>query len=448
MCVRERERERVSEPEGQRERERERVSLSVCKRERESEPEGQRERERTMDFYRSKKKKKKKDGEGEGRVVPKKKSGRSSEGNYVLSQWTNRLSPEWLQEHGRPRKYTVSVALPGSILRKVQTLELKTALVGQIARILALYEVDEVVVFIDSGYEQAGDPEKGPSVLMSRLLQYVEAPPYLRKKLFPVHRDLKFTGLMQSVDAPHHMMHKEDRSLYREGIVTDKPAGEGKCWVDIGTHDDVRIDHQLRQGIRVTVKLTEHKGKNHTASYEGEAVSPSEPREEYGIYWGYQTRLVRSFSEIFTGCPFATSSDGTYDFTIGHTTNRGLTAKMTNEGSVLQPLDRPNYTFSHDSGDDKHYLLVFGGAQGLEGCVEADESLSTVAANTDTLFDVYWNALPSNGARAVRTEEELIVSLSKITGIIKRGLAESSDGERGGDSSNNNNRGTGKKRKL
>lgn len=38
--------------------------------------------------------------------------------------------------------------------------ELKTALVGQIARILALYEVDEVVVFIDSGYEQAGDPEK------------------------------------------------------------------------------------------------------------------------------------------------------------------------------------------------------------------------------------------------------------------------------------------------
>ena len=70
---------------------------------------------------------------------------------------------------------------------------------------------------------------QGPSVQTSRLLQYVEAPPYLRKKLFPVHKDLKFAGLMQPVDAPHHMQHKEDRSLYREGIVTDKPAGEGRC---------------------------------------------------------------------------------------------------------------------------------------------------------------------------------------------------------------------------
>lgn len=46
-------------------------------------------------------------------------------------------------------------------------LELKTALVGQIARILALYEVDEVIVFIDSGYEQAGDPEKVSETLQT-----------------------------------------------------------------------------------------------------------------------------------------------------------------------------------------------------------------------------------------------------------------------------------------
>lgn len=337
------------------------------------------------------------------------------------SQWTNRLSPEWLKTNGRPRDYTLSVALPGSILRKAQTLELKTALVGQVARILAMYEVDEVVVFIDSGYEQAGDPEKGPSVQMSRLLQYVEAPPYLRKKLFPVHKDLKFAGLMPPVDAPHHMMHKDDRSMYREGIVTDKPAGEGKCWVDIGTFEDVRIDHPLRPGIRVTIKLTEQ--KDQSATFLCEAVSPTEPRELYGMYWGYQTRLVRTFSEVFTSCPFAgPDSDGSYDVTIGHTTNRGKTAQMTKEGTVLQPMDLPTFKFpdTGGSGGKKHYLLVFGGAQGLEGCVEADESLSTVAANTDTLFDYYWNALPTNGTRAVRTEEELLVSLCKISGIIQR----------------------------
>lgn len=321
---------------------------------------------------------------------------------------------------------------------------------------------------------------------MSRLLQYVEAPPYLRKKLFPVHRDLKFAGLMPPVDAPHHMQHKDDRSMYREGIVTDKPAGEGRCepsvliylqlmrcdallsctsylrhncsspllclitisftrcWVDIGTSEDVRIDHPLRPGIRVTIKLTET-SKDHSSSsstgYQCQAVSPNEPRETYGLYWGYQTRLVRSFSEIFSSCPFASpSSDGSYDFTIGHTTNRGKTASLTKEGTVLQPLDMPTYTFpdttsagdssgggklkSGKDEDCRHYLLVFGGAQGLEGCVEADESLSTIAANTDTLFDVYWNALPSNGTRAVRTEEELLVSLSKISAIIRRGQSQ------------------------
>jgi methyltransferase len=410
------------------------------------------------DFYRSKKKKKVADTGSlthqkpyGGGVTGQRQGGSNTDSSSSTfqqgpSQWTNRLSPEWLKSNGKPRNHTISVAIPGSIIRKAQTLELKTALVGQVARILALYEVDEVVVFIDSGYEQAGDPEKGPSVQMSRLLQYVEAPPYLRKKLFPVHKDLKFAGLMPPVDAPHHMMHKEDRSLFREGIVTDKPAGEGRCWVDIGTYEDVRIDHPLRPGIRVTIQLTEQKdqGLPQASSYQCQAVSPNEPREKYGLYWGYQTRLARSFSEIFSSCPF--SADGSYDITIGHTTNRGKTAQLTKEGTVLQPLDLPSYSFPEksssgsdggsgkdkdkdkDKDDSKHYLLVFGGAQGLEGCVEADESLSTIAAHADTLFDVYWNALPSNGARAVRTEEELLVSLSKVSGIIQRGLR----GGRGG----------------
>lgn len=388
------------------------------------------------EFYRSKKKKKVTDSGSQhqkpygGGITGQRQNSNSdpsasasSTFQQGTSQWTNRLSPEWLKANGKPRNHTISVAIPGSIIRKAQTLELKTALVGQIARILALYEVDEVIVFVDSGFEQAADPEKGPSVQMSRLLQYVEAPPYLRKKLFPVHKDLKFAGLMPPVDAPHHMMHKEDRSMYREGIVIDKPAGDGKCWVDIGTYEDVRIDHPLRPGIRVTIKLTEQKDSAlpQASSYKCEAVSPNEPREKCGLYWGYQTRLARSFSDVFVNCPFG--EGGSYDFTIGHTTNRGKTARMTNEGTVLQPLDKADYLFPHsENGEDyKHYLLVFGGAQGLEGCVEADESLTTIAANTDTLFDVYWGALLSNGTRMVRTEEEMLVSLSKVSAIIERG---------------------------
>lgn len=45
------------------------------------------------------------------------------------------------------RAYTVSVALPGSIIANAQTAELRTCLAGQVARALAIFSVDEVVVF-------------------------------------------------------------------------------------------------------------------------------------------------------------------------------------------------------------------------------------------------------------------------------------------------------------
>ena len=45
------------------------------------------------------------------------------------------------------RAYTVSVALPGSIIENAQSAELRTYLAGQVARALVIYSVDEVIVF-------------------------------------------------------------------------------------------------------------------------------------------------------------------------------------------------------------------------------------------------------------------------------------------------------------
>lgn len=56
------------------------------------------------------------------------------------------LPPPGLQS-GLGRSYTVSVALPGSIIDNAQSHELRTALAGQVARALVIFNVDEVVVF-------------------------------------------------------------------------------------------------------------------------------------------------------------------------------------------------------------------------------------------------------------------------------------------------------------
>jgi len=38
-----------------------------------------------------------------------------------------------------------------------------------------------------------------------RNLQYIETPQYLRKQLFQLHPDLKYTGLMNPIESLHHL---------------------------------------------------------------------------------------------------------------------------------------------------------------------------------------------------------------------------------------------------
>ena len=193
----------------------------------------------------------------------------------------------------KPRYSTLSIALPGSVLSNCQTRELRTLLVGQIARAATIYHVDEIIVFDDklaknqsrdnggwrrprdrddkrareSRHEkekieekkieeekteeektegnsnaEGGEPQErprfqrsDPQTFMARLLQYCECPQYLRRHFFPMHPDLQFAGLLAPVDAPHHVR-EGDRSKYREGVVLEKksPRPDGGSLVNCG----------------------------------------------------------------------------------------------------------------------------------------------------------------------------------------------------------------------
>jgi predicted SPOUT superfamily RNA methylase MTH1 len=325
--------------------------------------------------------------------------------------WSNKLLPSVIK-NGSPIDRTVSIAIPSSILRTAKSTELKTYLVGQIARACALYEVDEIIVYMDSPYEFSGDTEKGPGIFCCRLLQYLECPSYLRSVLFPVHNDLKFVSLLPSLDMPHHMA-SETSSSYREGVVSDHSVANGSM-VNVGQTEEVFIGHTLQPGTRVTVKLnaissssssTGAKSKKQLTT--GEAVSPLQVRQQHGLYWGYQTRLAGSFSEVFSGCPYtSTSSDGTdineYDLLIGNS----------EKGS--RSLDNDSLTLKHF----KHALIVFGGVGGIEACIEADDNITTLPKNAECLFDHWLDLASSKGSRKVRTEEAVLVGLSKFTNLM------------------------------
>lgn len=178
----------------------------------------------------------------------------------------------------RTNPSTISIAVPGSILENAQSAELRTYVAGQIARAACIFKVSEVIVFDDIGLATAretkrnyeaenGDAGEDTSqtvrsscLQLARILQYLECPQYLRKFFFPIHKDLKYSGLLNPLDAPHHLR-QQNIFRYREGIVADKPAKPGHSYVNVGLLNDVLVDKALSPGVRVTVKLEEPKGK-------------------------------------------------------------------------------------------------------------------------------------------------------------------------------------------
>ena len=320
---------------------------------------------------------------------------------------------------------TVTVAVAGSIIANAQSAELRSYLAGQLARALTVFCVDRVVVFRDSPTEvREGDGVEGewrgahrggdPTVFLARLLQFLECPQYLRKFLFPVHADLRYAGLLNPLDAPHHVRATEF-SEWREGVVVKRPAGGGGggggrggkgsgSWANVGLLHDVQLDRTLPPLTRVTV----HMSADHTqptqplSRLQGRVVSPERPREA-GRYWGYEVDVRPSFSDVFSSCHW--TEDGAYDLTVG-TSERGQCVQG-ERGEVAFELP-----------PHRHLLVVFGGLQGLEECCASDERIA--ATSVDSLFDLYLNTCAAQGSRTIRTEEAILISLSLLRPHILR----------------------------
>ena len=250
------------------------------------------------------------------------------------------------------RRYTVSIALPGSIIANSQTVELQTYLAGQIARALTVFEIDEIVIFDDqsaSGQEARGGPPPkrvagrdrnfNPNVFLAHVLQYLETPQYLRRALFPMHDDLRLAGVLNPLDAPHHMRASE-RTRFREGVVTE--VLEKSCLVNVGLRRDIEVAQRIPRNTRITVEVdpsvydSMHKRVSPGASLgvQGTAVAPTAPREQDGTYWGYATRFAASFSKVWSECTY----EGGYSLSIG-------TSERNSESIIDPSFELPKVCF-------------------------------------------------------------------------------------------------------
>ncbi|EPE25110.1 alpha/beta knot [Glarea lozoyensis ATCC 20868] len=325
------------------------------------------------------------------------------------------------------REWTVTVALPGSIVKNAQSIERQTSLAGHIARALSVFCVDEVVVFSDGNdapnpakrhhnrthsYSHQADPSQDeytgksdPDHFLVHLLSYLETPPHLRRPLFPVHANLRYAGSLPSLDLPHHLK-PDEWCPYREGV-TLPGANEEGTFVEAGLRIPVTVKEQIPENTRVTLKFSpgaEKAAKDTTSEViMAEPGSSDEPREESGYFWGFNIRRAENLSEVFTECPY----DGGYDISIG-TSERGIDSQQLYSGNEDEKI-----------GKFKHLLVVFGGVAGLEVAVKNDSELQKLGVvEAKDVFDRWVNVCPGQGSRTIRTEEAVWIGLTSLRRLV------------------------------
>ena len=311
-------------------------------------------------------------------------------------------------------------------MASVPSIEQKSHLAGTIARALAVFCVDEIIIFRDDDDEGEQDSTldhgegssngltalSHPSHYLAHLLSYLETPPHLRKRIFPMHPNLRTAGLLPSLDMPHHLRQNEWCD-YREGVVVK--SNDGSILVDTGLPRPVTLSLNNpgllpEEGSRISVLFSARDSTN------AELVERSAPREEAGYYWGYSVRRCSSLSSVFTECPF----DGGYDLSFG-TSERGVPLSDILDG---QANDGPNPLPKYE-----HLLLVFGGVAGLEAAVRNDSQLRDMSirpADTEQLFDYWVNLLPGQGSRTIRTEEAVWIGLTSLTTLVDKSQVDKS----------------------
>jgi hypothetical protein len=260
----------------------------------------------------------------------------------------------------------IAVSLPDSVLEDKESLREKTAKLGLIARACAIYGVSVIEVFRDP-------TAKGEEKTARKVLEYLETPQYLRKRLFPLDEELRYAGMLPPLRIPSHKARIPADKLAigetREGVVN----ADGT--VDIGLDIAPKLRQKSPPGQRVTVRVASLRPP----------VADLSARERAGLYWGY-TVEAKTISEVLSdsrfGLKIATSRLGT---------------------PVVDELGRLKSSLQGAVG----VKLIFGSpSRGL---------FDIMGRDLPRRVDYVVNFFPEQQVETVRTEEAIFVGLGVVS---------------------------------
>lgn len=261
----------------------------------------------------------------------------------------------------------LAVAIPDTVLEEKLSPRDKTAKLGLIARACAIYGVDVIEVFRDG---RGGEGE-----MIRRVLEYLETPQYLRRRLFPIDETLKFAGVLPPLRIPSHRPRIPLEELapgdVREGVVNSDGT------VDVGLDRAPRLLGEARPDKRVTVKISS------TSPLTARVIE----RREVDAYWGYLVEAKR-LDEVL----------GDSRFRVKIATSRLGTPLPLALGRLRALL-----------GEGSGTMLLFGSpSQGL---------FEMVGRDLEKRVDLVMNLFPGQQVETVRTEEALLAGLG-VLGLV------------------------------
>ncbi len=188
----------------------------------------------------------------------------------------------------------LAVAFPDTVLEEKDSLREKTVKLGTIARACAIYGVDVIELFKD-------DRGRGESKLIRKVLEYLETPQYLRRRLYSMDEALKFAGLLPPLRIPSHkpkvQMERLTVGEVREGVTNTDGT------VDVGLDKSLKLTEKTGANRRVTVRVVSK------SPLTAELVK----REDAHQYWGYTVESMtvdEVMSDARFGLKIATSRFG------------------------------------------------------------------------------------------------------------------------------------------
>ena len=239
-----------------------------------------------------------------------------------------------------------------------------------IARAAAIFGVNKICIY---GVEGKARDE---SRFLKLILEYLETPQYLRKRVYPISEELKFAGLLPPLRIPSHLVSADISKVkegdIREGIVVKQG---GKTLVDMGLSKLATISGNIASNKRITIKID---------SISNEISAGIIDKKDTPDYWGYTVETFPSIGRMF------------------HQLKPDFAVLTSRKGANIQ--DKWNF-IGERIRSSNNVLVAFGSPKHGLPEILAQEKL--LVQNSILL-----NMIPKQAVETVRAEEAVLATLA------------------------------------